>query len=363
MLTDLRAGVAVSVLVALAILAYSSAGADAATREKPRKHIFDDLVTPSMQAPPAIQTRPQATTARFFSINGVLAKLDGKPNVESPVRVASAVDTDVASDAPAIISSATANSTEEPFGLFAFRAPEGVLWRKWRAVMRDIKNDLKEVARCRDDRSTCNPAAARFVLMMDDIRGHDGRAQMETVNRLVNGAIHYTSDLVQHGTVDVSSAPLASFASGRGDCEDYAIAKYALLREAGIPESDLRVLLVRDRSIREDHAVLAVRNAGAWVVLDNRYSAITPDSELRHFTPLYALNGGGVSLFATPYLTQRLNIDWSTVAPASDGMDVMEEPNTETTAREPQPPASFVLNDTPSSPGFSFGAGSLPILM
>ena len=43
----------------------------------------------------------------------------------------------------------------------------------------------------------------------------------------------------------------------RGDCEDYAIAKYVALREAGVARENLQLVLVRDRAVRQDHAVLA----------------------------------------------------------------------------------------------------------
>ena len=44
-----------------------------------------------------------------------------------------------------------------------------------------------------------------------------------------------SSDFTQHGEADRWSAPLATFATAKGDCEDYAIAKYVALREAGFP--------------------------------------------------------------------------------------------------------------------------------
>ncbi len=61
--------------------------------------------------------------------------------------------------------------------------------------------------------------------MVDDVRGREGKARVEAANRLINTAIRYTSDLIQHAAIDVWSSPLASLGSGRGDCEDYAIAE------------------------------------------------------------------------------------------------------------------------------------------
>jgi hypothetical protein len=50
-----------------------------------------------------------------------------------------------------------------------------------------------------------------------------------------------------------------------------------------------------------DHAVLAVREGGRWLVLDNRRDAIADAAELPHYTPLFALDAEGVKLYAAPY--------------------------------------------------------------
>jgi predicted transglutaminase-like cysteine proteinase len=267
------------------------------------------------------------------------------------VRLASATPTDVVSDAPDAAAPQSSLDTSEPFGLFAFRAPQGVLWRKWRTLKTDISAELEQVSNCRSDRSACSAAAKLFVLMLDETKRRSGRVRIETANRLINGAIGYQSDLAQHGVIDLWSAPLASLATGRGDCEDFAIAKYVLLREAGVAEQDLRILLVRDRSVREDHAVLAVREDNAWLVLDNRRSVAANDSEFGYFTPLYVLDAGGVSLFAKPYLGQQLKKDDGSVAPSAAGI-----------SSAPQAYASeFDSAEMPAMAGS--GGFGLPILM
>ena len=152
---------------------------------------------------------------------------------------------------------------------------------------------------------SCSSAARRFLALVDGAQAREGRARIELVNRTVNSAIRYTSDYAQHGVADLWTAPLATLASGRGDCEDYAIAKYVILREAGVPADDLRLLLVRDRAVRQDHAVLAVRDGGRWLVLDNRHLMLSETTSLPQFTPLFALDHQGVSLFAAPYAARR----------------------------------------------------------
>lgn len=357
-----RAHCAIGAIACLTLIAGAAMSTEAAAKAKPRKYIFDDLVTPSMisQLSPE-PVRAPTNGAKFFSINSVLAKLDGKAPAVPTVRLASATTDDVVSDAPGdIITVERPTTTAEPFGLFTFRAPEGVLWRKWRSVQGDIAADLREAANCKTDGATCSEAARRFTLMVDDVRGREGKARIEAANRLINTAIRYTSDLVQHATIDVWSSPLASLGSGRGDCEDYAIAKYVLLREAGVAEQDLRVLLVRDRAVREDHAVLAVRLDGAWTVLDNRYAALSADSELQHFTPLVELDHSGVNMFASPYLSQRTQDDGKAVAPAADNL------RTDAERAVPLQPSN-IENTEFGSPeitlSLSSGTASLPVLM
>jgi predicted transglutaminase-like cysteine proteinase len=98
-----------------------------------------------------------------------------------------------------------------------------------------------------------------FCRYHQQAEGRQGRAKLELVNERINAEIHYTTDLVQWGVADLWSAPLdtnhkGSFDTGFGECEDYAIAKYVALREAGVSANDLRLLIVRDNSVRMDHA-------------------------------------------------------------------------------------------------------------
>ena len=61
---------------------------------------------------------------------------------------------------------------------------------------------------------------------------------------------------------------LVEFLERGGDCEDYATAKYFLLREMGFRAEDMRVVVSYDRSVRAHHAVLAVRrpDGSSWLL-------------------------------------------------------------------------------------------------
>jgi predicted transglutaminase-like cysteine proteinase len=64
------------------------------------------------------------------------------------------------------------------------------------------------------------------------------------------------------------STPLERFTTRRGDCEDYAIAKYVALKLAGVDDEDLRLIIVRDLVVSEKHAIVATR--WGWQVVHPR---------------------------------------------------------------------------------------------
>jgi predicted transglutaminase-like cysteine proteinase len=268
-------------------------------------------------------TPPPAT---FFTINEVLAKLDRqRGHGPGALRLASLTPSNTATDAQTAEKEAPAVGTE-PFGLFAFRAPEGVLWRKWRGIESDIAKDHAVLDHCREDAGSenCPSYAAQFLRLINAVKGQSGRDRLDEANRAVNMAIRYVSDYAQHGEADRWSAPLATFATGKGDCEDYATAKYVALTEAGFPRDDLQLVLVRDSAVRQDHAVLAARLDGHWLILDSRRSDLMNDSDASSFTPLFAINYRGVQLLAAPYAKRALDGDVDIAPAASSGRDVGE---------------------------------------
>jgi len=174
----------------------------------------------------------------------------------------------------------------EPFGVFAFAISAGNLRQKWLALRDKLDDDMVQLALCDGDRDNCaSPAALKLLAIIDQARDRDGRARLGEVNRAINLAVRAAGD----GTDDVWSSPLATFQRGTGDCEDYAIAKLAALRLAGIAAEDLRIVVVRDVRAGEAHAVAAARLDGHWLMLDNRRMAMVEDDAARIYQPLFVL--------------------------------------------------------------------------
>ena len=204
----------------------------------------------------------------------------------------------------------------DPFEAFAYfesqPSPDALL-KKWRELAADITRDRAILGRCRIDAQTCPPAAQRFLDVVQAAHEKSGRALIGTVNRAVNLAIQSTSDLAQHGVEDRWSAPIDTFASGRGDCEDYAIAKYVALTEIGVAKEDVRLLIVRNIHARTDHALLAVRHEDRWLLLDNRHFALVDAAEATDFVAFAALDVESPARMAEPPLPTTVDMSASPI--------------------------------------------------
>jgi len=118
-------------------------------------------------------------------------------------------------------------------------------------------------------------------------------AKLEAVNGYVNSRVRFVDDRIQFGVADRWQAPSDTLLRGRGDCEDFAIAKRAMLRAAGVSDKDLYLVVLKDLSRRADHAVLVVRAAGRFLVLDNGTDRIVDSSDVQDYRPVltFAANG------------------------------------------------------------------------
>ena len=98
--------------------------------------------------------------------------------------------------------------------------------------------------------------------------------------------------------VGSDDADVDALSTGSGDCKDYAIAKYVALMEAGIAEENLRLVIVRDLALGEDHAIVATRLGQDWIMLDNRWLTLVQDVKMRRVVPLFVLDRDGLRQFS-----------------------------------------------------------------
>jgi predicted transglutaminase-like cysteine proteinase len=111
------------------------------------------------------------------------------------------------------------------------------------------------------------------------------------VNRTLN-RIRFLDDQTHWGQEDYWATPAESVASNGGDCEDFTIAKYFLLKELGVPISRLRMTYVKAVRLNQAHMVLAYypRPDAEPLVLDNLEESVRPASQRTDLVPVYSFN-------------------------------------------------------------------------
>ena len=127
----------------------------------------------------------------------------------------------------------------------------------------------------------------------------DVPAQLQAVNQFFNARIEFATDEQAWGQADYWASPLEALAKGRGDCEDYAIAKYFSLGAAGMPVARLRLVYVRaqlDDGLAQAHMVLAYRppGGGDLQILDNLVDAVLPAAQRSDLEPVFSFNSEGL---------------------------------------------------------------------
>ena len=165
------------------------------------------------------------------------------------------------------VSPAVASGRPDVFGSVALRVTNTRLDDKWRRV----------------EAAGIDGPSGRFARSLSE-RGK--LARLEAVNWYVNKRVQFVDDQKRWGRPDVWSTATETLRSGKGDCEDYAIAKLQMLRRAGFSDRDLYLVVVKDLIGRQDHAVLVVRADGRMLVLDNGTDSVLDSDELRDYRPI-----------------------------------------------------------------------------
>lgn len=145
---------------------------------------------------------------------------------------------------------------------------------------------------------------------IDTLADHDGpwtellqQANVVTVGhplRMVNSWVNWHLRYQEDRTDDWSD-PLTTLERGFGDCEDFAIAKMALLEELGVSSDDMFLVLLKD-SKGASHAVLAVRLDGTFYILDNRTDSLRLAKDVREYTPIVSYSGNFEWVYGRPAL-------------------------------------------------------------
>ena len=191
------------------------------------------------------------------------------------------------------------------FGMETEPVDAGELPEKWHQVWAAMAQDFAAIAQCLA-KGTCPVAAQRLIDISTEGAGRSVRARVGLINRAADLAVSPVSDEMQWGVADHWSDPFETLLSNRGDCEDYAILKYAALLEAGIPKDDVKIVILKNFFPNEDHAAVATRVDGEWLILDNRTLTLVRDIDVTRAIPEFVLDHEGVKRFKWASRSRRV---------------------------------------------------------
>ena len=181
---------------------------------------------------------------------------------------------DLDQDRRNMVSPAVHSGKPDIFGTVALEVGHTPLDGKWRSI----------------EHSRVSGSAASYAA---SLRDRDETARADAINRYVNARVHFIDDSRRFGRGDVWASAGSTLSSGRGDCEDYAIAKLAMLRAAGFSDRDIYLVMLRDLVRRADHAVAVVRAGEHMYVLDNGTDELLDDVAVSDYRPILTFAAGG----------------------------------------------------------------------
>lgn len=182
------------------------------------------------------------------------------------------------------------------FGTSEVFSPDSSAFVKWHGVLKRFAAEQRNEASCAPGAAGC--ASAEWRALVRSLRGLSLRAKIDAANAAINLHPYVPSPVNWHES-NHWETPYEFLRKG-GQCQDYAVAKYLLLRAAGVPAADLRVVVVRDRKLGLDHAVTIAYVDGDALLLDNLRRAVVSATSAHEYQPYYSINEQGWWLHRGP---------------------------------------------------------------
>lgn len=166
------------------------------------------------------------------------------------------------------------------FGSIEVKSDNIAVFTKWTSVMKRFDAQMKTEAHA--------PAVLAWKAHLETLKGRTMMEQIEGVNAYMN-SVHYVEDSVNYHKSDYWATPIEFLTRG-GDCEDFAIAKYASLRALGFSSEDMRIAIVQDKVKNVPHAILIVYTTEGAFVLDNQTSYVRNEEDVKRYRPIFSIN-------------------------------------------------------------------------
>ncbi len=160
---------------------------------------------------------------------------------------------------------------------------------RWAALTARHAAQMPQIEACLSDVLACPNSLRGYREVV--LASHDLSAErkMKLANRFIN-ARRWRIEPRR----DDDWRTLEDFLQYGGDCEDFAIAKYFLLRQVGFATDDLRIAITWDREVQDYHAVTLVHLDGEVFILDVDGGPPRGERAQKNYRFLFSINENGI---------------------------------------------------------------------
>lgn len=199
---------------------------------------------------------------------------------------------------PAVLLTMLVSTGAHSQTLYSFETAEDFLapaatWPAWQDTLDRHRAELAAIQDCLNDKEACTRPlrGLRHILL----KGAELRPeqQVRLVNRFINRH-RYTEDRVSSASAAGNQwETLTEFLLDGGDCEDFAVAKYFVLREFGVSAENMRIVIGKEPQRATYHAMLAIRfDDGVWLLENDNTIHRNGYQDINQF--VYAINEQGI---------------------------------------------------------------------
>ncbi len=183
----------------------------------------------------------------------------------------------------------SAEPVAEPsfLGTQEIRASNLTRFTKWLDVLDRWRREQSEATAICDDDSEGACVPKDWARLVQELKGAGLRTSVQRVNEAINRYPFVAS--TQNWGKQYWETPF-EFVRHGGQCQDYAIAKFMLLRELGVANEKLRFVIVQDLRDGDMHAVSVAYVDDDVMLMDNLLAQAESTTRVTWYMPYYSIN-------------------------------------------------------------------------
>jgi len=198
----------------------------------------------------------------------------------------------------AVILAMFASADAHGQAMYSFDATEDFFapaahWSAWQDTLDRHQSERETIHECLGNEDACprRLKGLRHILLKG--AELELEQQIRLVNRYINRHRYKDDRISSRSATGNQWETLTEFLRRGGDCEDFAVAKYFVLREFGVEAEDMRIVIGRESRRATHHAMLAIRFEGdVWLLENDNSIHRNGFQDINRF--VYAINEQGI---------------------------------------------------------------------